>query len=104
MAWLLWEERDGNKQTAWAAFPTASLAKKPPNMQRVPAQPAILRDMLGFWEAVFAMWPGARPAVFHILPTLPSLTYYAVASDLIVLSGQGGLMKVTVQVPRSPRS
>lgn len=30
-----------------------------------------------------------------------SCPVYAIASDLIVLSGQGGLMIVTVQVPRS---
>lgn len=42
--------------------------------------------------------------MFGVLLTLEWLTYYAIASDLIVLPGQGGLVIVTVQVPRSPRN
>ena len=37
-----------------------------------------------------------------VLLTHEWLTYYAIASDLIVLPGQGGLVIVTMQVPRSP--
>lgn len=40
--------------------------------------------------------------MFGVLLTLEWLTYYAIASDLIVLPGQGGLVIVTMQVPRSP--
>ena len=40
----------------------------------------------------------------YALLKLQFLTYYAIASDLIVLPGQGSLMIVTVQVPSSSRS
>lgn len=46
----------------------------------------------------------ASQLFIYTLLTPPFLTYYAIASDLIVLPGQGGLMIVTVQVPSCSRS
>lgn len=73
-------------------------------MLRVPVQP-IVRNIPEFWEGrapPHGTEPG--PSMFGVLLTLEWLTYYAIASDLIVLPGQGGLVIVTVQVPRSPRN
>lgn len=73
-------------------------------MLRVPVQP-IVRNIPEFWEGR-APPHGAEPGptMFGVLLTPEWLTYYAIASDLIVLPGQGGLVIVTVQVPRSPRN
>lgn len=73
-------------------------------MLRVPVQP-IVRNIPEFWGGcVPPHGPEPGPTVFDILLTLEWLTYYAIACDLIVLPGQGGLVIVTVQVPRSPRN
>lgn len=66
-------------------------------------QPPITRAIPEHWGgAVPPHGPEPGPTVSYILLIPEWLTYYAIASDLIVLPGQGGLMIVTVQVPRSP--
>ena len=86
-------------------FPHSKPSQNVPNVNRVPVQPPILTNIAEFQGGcVLPHGPEPGLTIFYILLTLQLLTYYAIASDLIVLSGQGGLMIVTVQVPRSPRS
>lgn len=71
-------------------------------MLRVPAQSTV-RNVPECWEGhAPPHGPKPGPTMFGVLLTLEWLTYYAIASDLIVLPGQGGLVIVTMQVPRSP--